>query len=124
MIKPPALRPGDKVAALSLSAGWPAVFPRAYLDGKRQIEEAFAVQVVEGKHTLADPKWLATHPEPRASDLMRALLDPSIRAIFSTIGGDDSIRILPYLDLAAIQAHPKIFLGYSDSTVTHFAFLM
>jgi muramoyltetrapeptide carboxypeptidase LdcA involved in peptidoglycan recycling len=33
---------------------------------------------------------------------MQAVLDPSIRAIFSTIGGDDSIRILPHLDLAAI----------------------
>ena len=122
MIKPPALRPGDKVAAVSLSKGWPAVFTQAYLDGKRQIEEAFGVEVVEAKHTLADPEWLAAHPEVRAADLMQAVLDPCIRAIFSTIGGDDSIRILPYLNLAAIRAHPKIFLGYSDSTVTHFAF--
>ena len=122
-IKPPVLRPGDKIAAVSLSSGWPSIFTRAYLDGKRQIEEAFAVKVVECKHTLANPEWLAAHPEARAADLMQAVLDPSIRAIFSTIGGDDSIRILPYLDLAAIRAHPKIFLGYSDSTVTHFAFL-
>jgi muramoyltetrapeptide carboxypeptidase LdcA involved in peptidoglycan recycling len=122
-IKPSALRPGDKVAAVSLSKGWPAVFPQAYLDGKRQVEEAFGVEVVEGKHTLADPEWLAAHPEARAGDLMRAVLDPPIRAVFSTIGGDDSIRVLPYLDLAAIRAHPKIFIGYSDSTVTHFAFL-
>jgi muramoyltetrapeptide carboxypeptidase LdcA involved in peptidoglycan recycling len=122
MIKPLALRPGDKVAALTLSAGLPAVFPRVYLDGKRQIDEAFAVQVVEGIHTLADPKWLAAHPEACAADLMRAMLDPSICAIFSTIGGDDSNRILPYLDFAAIREHPKIFLGCSDSTVTYFAF--
>lgn len=122
-IKPPALRNGDKIAALSLSTGWPAAFTQAYLDGKRQIEEAFSVRVVEGKHTLTSPEWLAAHPEARAADLMEAVLDPSIRAIFSAIGGDDSIRILPHLDLAAIRANPKIFLGYSDSTVTHFAFL-
>jgi muramoyltetrapeptide carboxypeptidase LdcA involved in peptidoglycan recycling len=122
-IKPPALRPGDKVAAVSLSKGWPALFTRAYLDGKRQIQEAFGLKVVEGQHALADPDWLAAHPEARAADLMQAILDPSIHAIFSTIGGDDSIRILPYLDFASIRAHPKIFLGYSDSTVTHFAFL-
>ena len=122
-IKPPALRPGDKVAAVSLSDGWPAIFTAAYLDGKRQLQEAFGVEVVEGQHTLSNSEWLLAHPEARAADLMRAILDPSVKAIFSTIGGDDSIRILPYLDLASIRAHPKIFLGYSDSTVTHFAFL-
>jgi muramoyltetrapeptide carboxypeptidase LdcA involved in peptidoglycan recycling len=52
---------------------------------------------------------------------MEAFADPSIKAIISTIGGDDSIRILPYLDLDVIRSNPKIFLGYSDTTITHFA---
>jgi muramoyltetrapeptide carboxypeptidase LdcA involved in peptidoglycan recycling len=52
---------------------------------------------------------------------MVALADPSIKAIFSTIGGDDSIRILPYVDLDVIAANPKIFMGMSDTTVTHMA---
>lgn len=52
---------------------------------------------------------------------MEAFADRSIRAVISTIGGDDSIRILPYLDLSVLRAHPKIFMGYSDTTVTHFA---
>ena len=52
---------------------------------------------------------------------MEAFSDPSIKAIISTIGGDDSIRILPYLDLDVIRSNPKIFLGYSDTTITHFA---
>jgi len=70
---------------------------------------------------MADAAWLAEHPEARASDLMEAFADPSIRAIISTIGGDDSIRLLPFLDFVLIRNNPKIFLGYSDSTVTHFA---
>ena len=52
---------------------------------------------------------------------MEAFTDDSISAVISTIGGDDSIRILPHLDLDVIRAHPKIFMGYSDTTVTHFA---
>ncbi|MBV8728246.1 MAG: LD-carboxypeptidase, partial [Acidobacteriia bacterium] len=123
MIKPPILRPGDRIAAISLSHGWPAVYPRAYQNGKRQLREAFGVEVVESRHALADPDWLATHPEARAADLMEVLKNPSIQGIVSTIGGDDSIRILPHLDYSVIRANPKIFLGYSDSTVTHFAFL-
>lgn len=122
MIKPRALRPGDRVAAISLSTGWPSVYPPAYYDGKRQFEKLLGVQVIESRHALADSGWLADHPEARAADLME-LRDRSIHGIISTIGGDDSIRILPFLDLSVIRENPKIFIGYSDSTVTHFAFL-
>jgi muramoyltetrapeptide carboxypeptidase LdcA involved in peptidoglycan recycling len=87
------------------------------------MEEALEVTVVEGRHAMADQDWLASHPEARASDLMEAFTDPSIRGIVSTIGGDDSIRLLPFLDLAVIRENPKVFLGYSDTTVTHFACL-
>src|SRR3984885_248472 len=123
MIKPRTLRPGDRVAAISLSRGWPSVYPRAYQDGKRQLQEAFGVEVVESRHVLADIPWLAAHPEARAGDLMEVLKDPSIHGIISTIGGDDSIRMLPFLDYGVIRQNPKVFIGYSDSTVTHFAFL-
>ncbi|MGC1685933.1 MAG: S66 peptidase family protein [Candidatus Acidiferrales bacterium] len=123
MIKPRALSRGDRIAAISLSSGWPNIFPRAYRDGKRQLEEAFGVQVIESRHALADSEWLAAHPEARAVDLMEVLRDRSIHGIVSTIGGDDSIRMLPFLDLSVIHENPKIFIGYSDTTVTHFAFL-
>jgi len=123
MRKPAALRPGDRVAAVSLSWGGPGSFPHRYQAGKRQLEETFGVQVIESRHALAQPEWLASHPEARAADLMEAFADPSIQAIVSTIGGDDSIRLLPFLDLAVIRANPKVFLGYSDTTVTHFACL-
>ena len=104
MIKPRALRRGDRIAAISLSSGWPSVFPGAYRDGKQQLEEVFGVQVVESRHALAGPDWLAAHPEARAADLMEVLRDRSIHGIVSTIGGDDSIRILPFLDLSAIHS--------------------
>ncbi len=121
MLKPHKLQPGDKVATVSLSWGGASTFPDRYLAGKRQLEEEFSVHVVEMPHTLTDVEWLYHHPQARADDLMQAFSDPSIKAIFSTIGGDDSIRILPYLDLKIIRNHPKIFMGYSDTTITHLA---
>jgi muramoyltetrapeptide carboxypeptidase LdcA involved in peptidoglycan recycling len=72
-------------------------------------------------HTLRDASWLQHNPQARADDLMQAFADPSIKGIISTIGGDDSIRILPFLDLDVMRAHPKIFMGYSDTTITHMA---
>jgi len=123
MMKPKKLQPGDKVAAVSLSWGGPGAFPHRYQAGKRQLEDEFGVNVVEMPHTLSDPSWLQKNPQARADDLMQAFADPSIKAIISTIGGDDSIRILPLLDLNVINSNPKIFMGYSDTTATHMACL-
>ena len=120
---PLAIKPGDRLAAISLSWGGPGALPLRYLVGKRQLQETFGMQVVETAHALADPTWLWRNPQARADDLMEAFSDPSIRGIISTIGGDDSLRILPYLDLSVINDNPKVFLGFSDTTVTHLACL-
>jgi muramoyltetrapeptide carboxypeptidase LdcA involved in peptidoglycan recycling len=39
------------------------------------------------------------------------------------MGRDDSIRLLRHLNLELLAANPKVFLGYSDSTVTQMALL-
>ncbi len=121
--RPSRLRGGDRIAAVTLSWGGPGEIPHRYEAGKRQLEEAFGVTVVEMPHTLADPEFVADHPQARADDLHQALADPDIAGIVSPIGGDDSIRLLPHLDLELVAANPKVFLGYSDTTVTQMAFL-
>ena len=119
MIKPRKLNSGDKVATVSLSWGGPSIFPHRYQIGVQQLEKEFGLEVVEMPNTLRDANWLAQNPKARADDLMQAFADPSIKAIFATIGGDDSIRLLPYLDLNVIRDNPKIFMGYSDTTISH-----
>jgi len=121
MIRPPALHPGSHLAAISLSWGGPGAVPHRYDAGVRQLEQTFDVTVTPTQHALKDPEWLSRNPESRAHDLMPAFLDPDIDGIVSTIGGDDSIRLLPYLDLDIIAANPKVFIGYSDTTVSHLA---
>jgi len=121
MIKPPKLMPGDTVAAISLSWGGAHTFPHRYLAGRQQLQDTFGLRVIESRYALKDAAWLARNPQARAEDLMQAFADPTIKAIISTIGGDDSIRILPYLDLDVIRANPKIFLGYSDTTCCRMA---
>ena len=119
--KPQKLKAGDTIAAVSLSWGGPSVFPQRYQIGKKQLEDAFNVNVIEMSHTLSDAQWLRDNPQARANDLMQAFYDPNIDGIIATIGGDDSIRTLPYLDLSVIRNNPKIFMGYSDTTITHLA---
>jgi muramoyltetrapeptide carboxypeptidase LdcA involved in peptidoglycan recycling len=119
LIKPQKLREGDIVATVSLSWGGPGTFPHRYEAGKQQLQDEFGLKVVEMDHTLRDPDWLWRNPQARADDLRKAFSDPSIKAIISTIGGDDSIRLLPFLDLETIRQNPKVFMGYSDTTVSH-----
>ena len=119
MIKPKRLWRGSQVAAVSLSWGGPGALPHRYAAGKRQFEEEFGVTVTETAHALREPEWLARNPGARAEDLMAAFADPAVDGIISTIGGDDSIRLLPYLDLDVIRNNPKVFMGYSDTTVAH-----
>ncbi len=120
---PPPLRPGDRVAAVTLSWGGPAAFPHRYEAGVRQLESTFGIEVVEMPHTRSEPERLVRDPRARADDLHAAFRDPTIAGIVSTIGGDESIRLLPHLDLDVIAAHPKVLVGYSDTTVTHMACL-
>lgn len=123
LVKPQALRPGDRVAIVSTSWGGPAVFPHRYEAGKRYLTDAFGLVPVEMAHTLRDAEWLDRNPQARAEDIHAAFADSSIRGIIASIGGDDAIRLIPHIDLGVIADNPKVFLGYSDPTVLHFGCL-
>ncbi|ADO73897.1 S66 family peptidase [Stigmatella aurantiaca] len=122
LIIPKHLNSGDKVATVSLSWGGPgdARLRARYEIGKKQLQETFGVQVVEMPHTLKDPDFIYKNPQARADDLHEAFLNPGIKAVISTIGGSDSVRLIDKVDLNILRNNPKIFLGYSDATVTNF----
>lgn len=122
-IKPPRLEPGDTVAALSLSSGLAAEFPHRYRAGKEQFERTFGMTVVEAPNALRSDEWLRRNPEARADDLHWALTNASVKGMISTIGGDDSVRLLPHLDHDLIRANPKVLMGFSDTTISLTAFL-
>jgi muramoyltetrapeptide carboxypeptidase LdcA involved in peptidoglycan recycling len=52
----------------------------------------------------------------RAADINEAFVDPEVEALFASVGGDDSVRVLPFLDLKAIMRSPKVLMGFSDTT--------
>lgn len=105
-------RPGDRVAVLSPSAGLPGAFPLPYELGLRRLQDDFGLKAVEYPTTR---KPGAT-PAERATDIHAAFADPDIKAVIASIGGDDQITVLPYLDRDLLRANPKPFLGYSDNT--------
>ncbi len=128
MTKPNMLRFGDKVAIVSLSSG---MLGEAFCShnieiGVRRLKE-FGLEPVFMPYALKGIDYLNKHPEKRAEDLKRAFLDSSIKGIICAIGGDDTYRLLPFLMedsefIEAVQRTPKLFTGFSDTTVNHLMF--
>lgn len=121
LIKPKKLKRGDTVATVSPSwggAGEPEIQWR-YEQGVKRLEDVFGLHVIAMPNSLKGGDYLYDNPKARAEDLMTAFRDPTIQAIFANIGGEDSIRVLPYIDFSVIRDNPKIFSGYSDVTISH-----
>lgn len=121
MLKPKHLEKGDKVAIVSLSRGTlgePWAIHKLEI-AKKRLQDEFGLEVTVMPNALRGIDYLYDHPEARAKDLMDAFRDPSIKGIFNAIGGDDTIRLLPYIDFDVIRNNPKIFTGFSDTTSNH-----
>lgn len=121
LVKPKKLQPGDRVATVSPSwggAGDPELRWR-YDQGVKRLEEVFGLEVIPMPNSLKGSDYLYENPEARAEDLMTAFKDESIKGIFANIGGEESVRLLPYIDFDVIRDNPKIFMGYSDTTISH-----
>jgi muramoyltetrapeptide carboxypeptidase LdcA involved in peptidoglycan recycling len=113
--KPLGLKKGDTVAVLSPSWAGPGTFPHVYENGIKVLKE-WGLEVKECTTTRASNEFLYNNPKARAKDINAAFKDSSVKAIIASIGGEDSIRILPFLDENIIKKNPKIFMGFSDTT--------
>ncbi len=122
MLKPKKLKKGDRIAVVSLSWGGlgDKEFIHKFYIAKERLEKDFGLEVIAMPNALKGSEFVYNHPELRAKDLMDAFNDESINGVFSAIGGDDSIRMLPYINYDVLKNNPKIFMGYSDTTISHF----
>ena len=60
--------------------------------------------------------WVSASVADRVADLHQAFSDPSIAGVLSVIGGDHCAQMISEVDFALIEANPKVFCGYSDTT--------
>lgn len=68
--------------------------------------------------------FLAGSDRERAADVMQMFNDRKVDGIICVRGGYGTARLLPLLDYAAIKRNAKVFVGYSDITSLHCAFLV
>ena len=114
-IKPKKLQKGDTIAVVSPSWGGPSVFPHIYESGIKALEN-LGLKIKEYPSARKEADYLYKNPEFRAKDINDAFSNKEVKAIFVSIGGEDSVRILPFLDSDTIRKNPKIIIGYSDTT--------
>lgn len=111
-IRPPRLRPGDRVGLVNPAT---AAFDTTAIEIAKESLEALGLEVVLGPNYFARRGYLAGTDEQRASDIMGFFRDESVRGIWAR-GGWGSARVLPRLDYDVIAANPKVLVGYSDTT--------
>ncbi|MCK8604009.1 S66 peptidase family protein [Desulfoferrobacter suflitae] len=114
-----ALRDGARVALVAPASP----FETERLEQVAGILRDRGFDLVYGGHLFCRHGYLAGTEADRAQDLIDAINDPSIAAIICVRGGYGSSRLLPWLPFSGLRGSPKIFLGYSDITFLHLAFL-
>ncbi len=119
LVRPPRLHAGDVVAVVAPAGP----VPEDRLDRGLEVLRGWGLDVREGAHVRSrhrDLGYLAGSDEQRAADLMRAWLDPDVRAVFAARGGYGVHRMLDLLDHDALgRAGAKALVGFSDLTALH-----
>jgi len=118
---PPALRPGDLVAAVA---------PAGPADPDR-VAAGVALLTSWGLRVrpasdlgAADTPWLAGPDAARARAVTEAWCDPEVTAVWALRGGVGCHRVVDLLDwtamAGAVARHgPRVLVGYSDVTALH-----
>lgn len=112
----PALRPGDRVAVLSVSS--PANLDRLPTGLDTLRFAGLEPVVFTTAHERGTPHhWLAGADELRAAELRAALLDDSLAGLMFACGGYGAQRTLAAMDWTGLdEVAPKVLVGYSDVT--------
>lgn len=117
MLKPKALKFGDKIGITATSGPAPAENIKL---AKEQLEGlGFRVEIAPS--CFASYGYLSGKDGLRANNLNSMFADKRIDGIICLRGGYGATRILDDVDFGIIKANPKIFMGYSDITALHIA---
>lgn len=115
MLKPRALRPGDRIAVVAPASP----FARDAFDAGVAEIRTLGYEPVYDDSVFSRSRYTAGDATIRAAAFRRAWADPSIAALIAVRGGYGSVQMLPLLDREEIRRTPKAFIGYSDNTSLH-----
>lgn len=112
MIKPPALKLGDRIAIVSPASS----FDREEFDrGVAEIRR-LGYEPIYDDSVFETSMFTSGSADARAAAFKRVWLDPTIAALIAVRGGYGSVQLLPMFESWLPQQTPKLFIGYSDNT--------
>ncbi|WP_394246396.1 S66 peptidase family protein [Vibrio profundi] len=112
---PKPLQDGDKIGFFSPSSTATVFAPKRFARAKAFLESK-GFELKAGSLTGCSDYYRSGSIKDRAEELNELIRDPDVRCIISTIGGNNSNALLPYIDYQALRGDPKIIIGYSDVT--------
>ncbi|MFC7073202.1 S66 peptidase family protein [Halovenus rubra] len=115
-VTPPKLHSGEQLAIIAPSSGGAAEAPHILELGKERLESRFGIDVTVHPTARQSDSYLREHPKARAAAIHEVFKDSDIGAVMATIGGDDQLRVLDYLDPEILRSNPTRFFGLSDNT--------
>lgn len=118
--KPATLQEGDHVGLITPGSA----IPEHRIADAVKTTRSLGLVPVLGKHVGKELGYLAGSDDERLEDLHRMFGDTEIKGIWCIRGGYGCTRLLPRIQYDLIKANPKVFIGYSDITALHHAFLM
>lgn len=122
IIKPPKLKKGDTLGIVSPSLPVMPGYEHLYNKGKNFLLE-MGFKLKEGETLKQNGFWSAGDAKFQAEDINRMFADPEVKGIIAQSGGYTAIGVLEHIDFDLIKSNPKPFIGMSDITTFHLAFL-
>jgi muramoyltetrapeptide carboxypeptidase len=112
MLKPHALRPGDRLAIVAPASH----FDLEQFDAGVAEIRSLGFEPVYDESVFAKRDYVAGPAGVRAAAIRSAWQDPSIAGIVAVRGGYGSAQVLPLLEPTEARQACKPFVGYSDLT--------
>lgn len=120
MTKPRRLQPGDTIGIVAPASP----FKRDALEQGIAALHALGYDTKLAEGLFASQGYLAGDDSLRASQLQDMFTDDDVQAVMCARGGYGALRILSRLDFALIGSQSKAFIGFSDISALHQAFLL
>lgn len=109
------LEEGEGIGIFSASSPISSTVPVRYRRGKRYLEEK-GFFVVDGDLCGKQDFYRSGSIRERADEFNGLLYREDVQVVMAAIGGNNTNSILPYIDYEYLKKHPKIVIGYSDTT--------
>ncbi len=109
------MRANLAIGVFSSSSPISATVPVRYNRGKEYLASK-GVRIIDGSLFGKQDYYRSGSIKERADEFNQLLYNDDVQVLMAAIGGNNTNSILPYIDYEYLKKHPKIIIGYSDTT--------